>query len=401
MWKCNIYMKIYQKKEYNMCHKGIVYWITGLSGAGKTTIGNRLYYELKQKMDNVVLLDGDILKGLVGDDLGYSENDRRKRAFRYAKICKMLADQNIIVICCTIAMYNEVREWNRKNNKAYVEVFLDVPMDILVARNQKGLYSQYQKGEITNVVGMDVQVELPQNPDLVIINDGSTSIKSCVDQILSIEITQSEDFKRDTEYWNVYYSQKSIISKPSLFAQEVGKKLSESKTILELGCGNGRDSIYFAELGLNVTAIDASDGVIGQLKRKYNEDNICFICDDFVSSSAIFSGQYDYVYARFSLHAINEEQETEVLHNVYKVLKKGGEFFVEVRSVNDELFGKGKKVGENSYIYDGHFRRFIKMDQLVDKMKNVGFEIITALEQRGFAPYEDSDPLIIRVIVRR
>lgn len=60
---------------------------------------------------------------------------------------------------------------------------------------------------------------------------------------------------------------------------------------MDLGCGNGRDSIYFSRSGLNVTAIDASDSVIRQLKQENNEDNICFICDDFVSSPAIFLGQ--------------------------------------------------------------------------------------------------------------
>lgn len=377
--------------------KGALYWITGLSGAGKTTIGNRLYYELKQKMNNVVLLDGDVLKTIVGDELGYSEEDRRKRAFRYAKMCKMLTDQGIIVICCTIAMFDEVRTWNRENNKAYIEIFLDVPMEILIQRNQKGLYSQYKKGEINNLAGVDVEVNFPQNPDLIIKNDGSKSIKSCVNQILNIPIKESEEFKRDTEYWNAYYQSNPDINEPSLFAQKIGRKLSKNKTVLELGCGNGRDSIYFSKLGLNVTAIDASDKVIKKLKQENDEENICFVCDDFVSSAAIFSGQYDYVYARFSLHAINEKQETEVLHNVHKVLKQTGRFFVEVRSVNDELYGQGEKVGKNAYIFDGHFRRFIEMDQLVKKMKDIGFEIYSAMEKRGFAPFGDSDPPIIRI----
>ena len=111
--------------------EGILYWITGLSGAGKTTIGNRLYYEMKKSRDNVVLLDGDILKEIVDENVGYSDEQRRKRAMKYAKICRMLTDQNIYVICCTVAMYDEVRQWNRENNKRYVEVFLDVPVEVL------------------------------------------------------------------------------------------------------------------------------------------------------------------------------------------------------------------------------------------------------------------------------
>jgi len=380
---------------------GVLYWITGLSGSGKTTIGNRLYYELKQERENVVLLDGDLLKNIVGDELGYTENDRKKRAYKYAKICKMLTDQGIIVICCTIAMYDSVREWNRKNNKAYIEVFLDVPVRVLIERDQKGIYSQYRRGEANNIAGMDLLVEYPKSPNLILKNDGSISIKECVNKILDIQVVYSQEFKRDTEYWNAYYKTDHDIKHPSLFAQEIEQLLLKSKNILELGCGNGRDSLYFAQKGLNVTAIDASDEVIEQLKRENDEENICFICDDFVSSSAIYSGQYDYVYSRFTLHAINKEQESEVLRNVHKVLKEGGSFFIEVRSVNDELYGCGQKVAPDSYIFDGHFRRFIKIENLIGELKQIGFTIVSALEQRGFAPYKDSDPPIIRIIARK
>jgi adenylylsulfate kinase len=164
--------------------KGILYWITGLSGAGKTTIGTRLYYELKKQKDNVVLLDGDILKNIVDDSLGYTEEDRRKRAMKYAGICKMLTDQGIIVICCTIAMYDEVRDWNRKNNNGYVEIFLDVPVSVLMERDQKGMYSRQKKGELKNLAGIDMQVEFPKNPDIVIHNDGRYTVRQCVEKIL-------------------------------------------------------------------------------------------------------------------------------------------------------------------------------------------------------------------------
>lgn len=382
-----------------MDNRGILYWITGLSGAGKTTIGNRLYYEKRKTNDNVVLLDGDILKGIVGDSVGYTDEARRKRAMKYAMLCKMLTDQGMIVICCTIAMYDEVREWNRKNNKGYVEIFLDVPVNVLETRDQKGMYSNLKEGKIANLAGIDMQVEFPKHPDVVIENDGRYTVKECVDKILQYKVLFSSDFNRDTEYWNQFYESRPDINKPSLFAIFVAKFLKKGGNILELGCGNGRDSIYFQKKGMNVTAIDASDSAIRMLQEQNSNGNICFICDDFVCSPAIFAGQYNYCYSRFSLHAINEEQENEVISNVYKVLKDGGKFFLEVRSVHDEIYGKGKEVGRNSYIYDGHFRRFVEKEELEKKLLSQGFLIEYSEESRGFAPYKDDDPLVIRMIV--
>lgn len=384
-----------------MKQNGVLYWITGLSGAGKTTIGNRLYYELRKQKDNVVLLDGDILKKIVAAHSGYTREERKQRAIQYAMLCKMLTDQGMVVICCTIAMYDEVREWNRKNNKGYVEIFLDVDMNTLKKRDQKELYTKSEKGEVKNVLGMDMQVEFPKKPDIIIQNDGRYTIKECVDIILEHEVVSSSDFDRDTTYWNTYYRNKSAKKTPSLFALEIGSQLKKSCTILDLGCGNGRDSLYFHKLGLNVTAIDASDSVIHMLQEQYTEGNLCFICDDFVCSSMIYAGQYDYCYSRFSLHAINEEQESEVLANVYKVLKTGGKFFIEVRSINDDLYGKGKKVGNNAYIYEGHFRRFIKRDELEHKLSSAGFMIEYSKEETGFAPFGESDPPIIRIIAQK
>lgn len=381
--------------------EGVLYWITGLSGAGKTTIGNRLYYELRKEKDNVVLLDGDILKKILDNQAGYSDEERRKRAIKYAKICKMLTDQGMTVICCTIAMYDEVREWNRKNNKGYVEIFLDVPIDILIKRDQKGMYSQYKKGKINNLAGMDMKVEFPKTPDIRIENNGCMTVKECVDKILQFKVSFSSDFDRDTDYWNRFYQNTHDIDAPSPFAVTIGEELLPEKNLLELGCGNGRDSIYFNNLGLNVTAIDASDFAINLLQKKYQNGNLCFICDDFVCSPTIFAGQYDYCYSRFTIHAINEEQESEVIKNVYKVLKDGGKFFIEVRSINDEIYGKGKKVGRNSFIYKGHFRRFVVKEELEEKMANAGFIIEYVEEKRDFAPFGDTNPPIIRLIGKK
>lgn len=384
-----------------MDRQGILYWITGLSGAGKTTIGNRLYYELRKENNNIVLLDGDILKNIVDEHLGYSEADRRKRAMKYALLCKTLTDQGIIVICCTIAMYDEVRIWNRKNNKGYVEIFLDVSEDVLRQRDQKGLYSQYQKGNLKNLAGADVKVEFPKNPDLVLNNNGELTIEECVTRILNLKVNFSSDFDRDVEYWNHFYESNPDIEYPSLFAKNIVKMLLKNRNMLELGCGNGRDSFFFAKNGINVTAIDASNKVIDKLQKIDDFGNVCFICDDFVCSPAIFAGQFDYCYSRFSLHAINAEQEDEVIKNVYRVLKPQGQFFIEVRSVNDEIYGLGNKIAENTYIYQGHFRRFVVKEELEKKLSIVGFSITYSEEKTGFAPFGETDPPIIRVIATK
>ena len=93
----------------------MVYWITGVHNAGKTTIGNSLYYELKKQRDNVAILDGDILKEITTDFAKgeYNKDGRLERAKRYSMLSKYLSDQGITVIICTVSMYEEVRRWNR------------------------------------------------------------------------------------------------------------------------------------------------------------------------------------------------------------------------------------------------------------------------------------------------
>lgn len=160
--------------------KGTLYWVTGLSGAGKTTVGTLLYEKIRKTKDNVVLLDGDTLREVFGGDLGYSEKDRRTSAGRNARISRMLTEQGIDVVCCTISMYDEVRAWNRENVENYCEVYLKVPDEILKQRNQKGLYESSQN----ELVGFGVKMEEPKNPDMIFVNDGKLSPEEIVDNIL-------------------------------------------------------------------------------------------------------------------------------------------------------------------------------------------------------------------------
>lgn len=158
-----------------------VFWITGLAGAGKSTIGKQLYTQLKQEHNNVVFLDGDTLREVYGNSFGYSLEDRHKVAMCNARLCKLLSSQGQIVICCTISMFNAVRSWNRANIENYIEVYVKVSKEVLYKRNQKNLYSMHQ----ASVAGVDVVVELPKNPDLTLDNDGEFTPEQLVGQILT------------------------------------------------------------------------------------------------------------------------------------------------------------------------------------------------------------------------
>lgn len=204
------------------------------------------------------------------------------------------------------------------------------------------------------------------------------------------------DFKRDTNYWNNFYEKKLAVDTPSPFAVFVCEKyLPQNAALLELGCGNGRDCLFFHSKGIKITAIDAAEVAINELKN-LKIANANFVCGNFVDSKIIYSQRYDFCYARFSLHAITESQENILLRNVAQVL--AGKFFIEVRSVNDELCGKGEQVGKNSFIYNGHFRRFIDRGELEENLLAKKFKIVYSEESREFAPFENEKPSVIRII---
>jgi adenylylsulfate kinase len=158
--------------------KGTVYFFTGLSGAGKTTLGVLFYQHLKEAKPNVVLLDGDQTRPVFNEDSGYSDEDRRRGAKRTFRVAKLLADQGIDVVVCSMCLYHEVRAWNRENIENYCEIYVRVTAETLLKRNKKGLYTSGK-----NVVGIDLPFEEPVSPDVVLCNDGRETPEAMVAQL--------------------------------------------------------------------------------------------------------------------------------------------------------------------------------------------------------------------------
>ncbi|MGE4293542.1 MAG: adenylyl-sulfate kinase [Desulfovibrio sp.] len=152
----------------------MVIWLIGLSGAGKTTVGERLASRRKAVNPATVYLDGDILREVWRDSPGHTVEGRRINAERISHLCKMLDVQGIDVVCSILSIFPEWQAWNREHFSDYLEVYLKVPMECVLKRDVKGLYAKAFAGEMANVVGMDIEFPEPPNPDLVLDSSGAS-----------------------------------------------------------------------------------------------------------------------------------------------------------------------------------------------------------------------------------
>ena len=151
----------------------MVIWLTGLSGSGKTSIGRQLCDLWKAEAPNTVLVDGDDIRrllGLQGGEKHYTLDGRREIAGRISDLCAWLDRQGLNVVCCTISLFADLHQHNRDVFSRYFEVYIDVPMDVLYRRDDKNLYARALRGEIQNVIGVDLPFTPPASPDLVVDN---------------------------------------------------------------------------------------------------------------------------------------------------------------------------------------------------------------------------------------
>jgi adenylylsulfate kinase-like enzyme len=165
-------------------------WITGLAGSGKTTISKEVYQILKSEECNTVHLDGDHFREITGSASGHSREDRFIVAMQIARLCQYLIAQEINVVCSTISLFKEVHTFNRIKTKSYIEVYIECPMDELIRRDQKGIYSKAIKGEMKDVVGIDIPFDEPSNCDIRINNSEKLDLNLKVKKIIDLVQTK-------------------------------------------------------------------------------------------------------------------------------------------------------------------------------------------------------------------
>ncbi|MCQ6956387.1 adenylyl-sulfate kinase [Mucilaginibacter aquariorum] len=146
---------------------GMVVWLMGLSGAGKSTIAGLLKQKLEVDGIFSVLLDGDTLRGGINKNLGFSDSDRMENVRRAAEIANMLAENNVVAICSLITPLHEHQQVVRETIRMpYFEVFVDCPITVCERRDVKGLYKKARQNEIKHFTGISAPFKTPLHADL-------------------------------------------------------------------------------------------------------------------------------------------------------------------------------------------------------------------------------------------
>ena len=169
----------------NAMDKGMTLWFTGLSGSGKSTLAQYLTPKLKELGKRVEILDGDEVRENLSKGLGFSKEDRDTNIRRIGFVANMLARNGVVAITAAISPYRDIRnEARSKAQAAFIEVYVQCPIDVLEERDTKGLYKKARAGIIKNFTGVSDPYEAPENPE-VVVDTSSETIEESAEKILA------------------------------------------------------------------------------------------------------------------------------------------------------------------------------------------------------------------------
>lgn len=376
-----------------------VIWVSGFSGAGKSTIGREIVNQIKHSGAAAVFLDGDNLRSIVQSKWGFARDERIELARVYFQLSSYLAAQDLTVVVAAVALYDEVRTWIRVNIPNCLEVFLDVT-EAERRRRDAGTKRVYDR-----ISAQDPGYQLPRAGDGVLVLDNSAAVRPAE---LAARVIQSYIAKQQSdrsfgkaEHWNRFYRGGGGKLDPSPFAVHVAQSVVRpSSRVLEVGCGNGRDAAYFAGIGCVVTGLDASSAAIDRCRTTHAARNIRFITGMLQACDELSDQRFDVIYSRFVIHAMTMAEEHGFLTRSHELLADSGRLVVEARSINDPMALLGEAISPTERIH-GHYRRFIVPAEFAARLTEAGFDIDEITESRGLAMFGDEDPVVLRVIARR
>lgn len=145
---------------------GIVFWITGLSGSGKSTIGNIIFNDINKKYGKTLIFHGDDIRNIY-DFKQYEKKHRLKLGKSNSNLCKLIADQGLNVIFTTVGLFHKLQEYNRSNIKNYLEIYIKCDLENLLSMKKKNFYKKKTKF----VWGLDIKAEFPKKPDILLQNN--------------------------------------------------------------------------------------------------------------------------------------------------------------------------------------------------------------------------------------
>ena len=187
-----------QAKEWLLRQNSRVIWLTGLSGAGKTTIARQFEIELNKRGYLTQILDGDNVRTGINNNLGFSEDDRFENIRRIAEVSKLFLDCGIICINSFISPTKKIRQMARDiiGNENFIEVYVNASLAVCEKRDTKGLYQKARAGEIRNFTGIDAPFEPPEHPDIELKTDTPTIAESVAQGLEKIlPLIQYKKFK--------------------------------------------------------------------------------------------------------------------------------------------------------------------------------------------------------------
>lgn len=208
----------------------------------------------------------------------------------------------------------------------------------------------------------------------------------------------------DLEYWETFYKKGRLVTTPSDFARWlVGNHIFEKDSVLELGCGNGRDAVFFGCYGCSVIGVDQSSAAVRVATKNARLSGLheaVFRQNDVSELELSFDPNVSVIYARFFLHTITESQQSELLKKSYDALPVGGRFAFEARTTKDPLYGMGSNVGKHTFRTD-HNRRFLDTAEVLQEIVKLGFSTRYSQENTGFAKFGEEDPTVLRCVLEK